>query len=114
MTDKERLIRAEADATAFDATMKELGARTFASPSKSVMPQGLKEFIHRGRTVEDGFLFLVELPDQKGKIARCLGYQSGKFWPAIPQANEGMGAIARNGWAAKRAAEVYKTKRGDL
>lgn len=96
---------------AFDATVRELGARSLTIPDKRLVPQELREFNYKGKRPEDGVLTLIEFPDNKGRTARCLGYQSGKFWPASTLPLEGLSAKARNEWAAKKAAEVYKKLR---
>ena len=103
------LREAHADAAAFEATVKDLGGRMFASPDRRLMPEELRQARFDAK---EGFLFLVEFPDRKGTTARCFGLQSGRFWPALKTHEEGKGAEARNVWAAKHAAEVYQRMRG--
>lgn len=58
-------------------------------------------------------LVLIEFPDRKGKTALVVGSTTGQFWPAVPDHEAGMGALARNRWATGELANRYAGFRGD-
>lgn len=107
LTIDERLARAERDATIFDATVSKLGGKKYASPEPRLMTRDLQELLRRPDP-NRGFTFLVVFPDRKGKSAQCLGTQDGRFWPALPSSDQGMGTKARNEWAARFAQATYE------
>ena len=107
---RDKLAAANAQVEVFEQTMLRLEAKVYGSPSPSIMPA---EVYRAKNPATQGFMFLIEFADSRGKIARVLGTQSGLFWPVRPNLTQGIGNNARNIWAAKHAAHIYAIVSGE-
>lgn len=68
-----------------------------------------KEFVdYKRNNRQAGFSYVLIIKDRWGTNAYVVATQDGRFWPLQPSRADGMGAPARNAWAAKELGRRFK------
>lgn len=105
-SEKERLAKAQLQVDVFNKTIEALKAEKYADVDRRELTNKARNEIHNNRG-NNGFTFTVIVPDRRGRKARIVMNQAGDTWACVPGREAGMGAKARNEWAAKHAAKTY-------